>query len=196
MFYPRWYSPTILASGLPSSSKDDTSLRTKVHLGFEWDIIFVLQFTNWIPILLIIQIDLFLQKCLANLFKLLTWRQKMTFWHPHFEVFSSEVLSQRDPADLPASDQFYCHYRPPERGWSPARPWSAVRCCVSQHSYQFLVTGHAECGGGQVPSWASNFFAPFWADSPNCSALLHICQILGEVSLHLVIGRSKLNGTQ
>ncbi len=83
----------------------------------------------------------------------------MMFWHP-FWCFSSEVLLLRSPADLPASDRFYCHYRPPERGRSPTGPWSAVRCDVSQHSNPFLVPGRIECKGTRALSQAG--FLLFW----------------------------------
>ncbi len=77
----------------------------------------------------------------------------------HFDVFSSEVLSRRYHSNLLASDRFYCDYRPPERGKSPAWPWSAVRCGTRQHSYQFLVPGLVECGGRRVPSRASLYLS-------------------------------------
>ncbi len=63
------------------------------------------------------------------------------------------ILTQRNPADLPASDWFYSYYRPPKRGKSPAMPWSPVRCGASQHSNQLLVPGHVECRGRRVLSW-------------------------------------------
>jgi hypothetical protein len=70
---------------------------------------------------------------------------------------------------------------------------------------QFLVPGLVECGGRGVLSWAhslalskcsiySYVAALFWADFQNCSSLLHTCQIPGEVNLHFVKARSKLNG--
>jgi hypothetical protein len=67
----------------------------------------------------------------------------------HFNIFLSEVLWRRDSAVFPASNQFYCYYRSPEHGRSPAMPWSTV---PSQHSFQFLVLGHVECWGRRVLS--------------------------------------------
>jgi hypothetical protein len=59
---------------------------------------------------------------------LIFWRDiKKWRFDIHFDVFSSQVLSQRYHSDLPASDWFYCYYRPPKHGRSPAGLWSAVR---------------------------------------------------------------------
>jgi hypothetical protein len=57
---------------------------------------------------------------------------------------------RRNPADLPASDRFYCYYRPPELWRSPTGPWSAAWCGTSQHSIQFLVPVCVERGGRQL----------------------------------------------
>ncbi len=72
------------------------------------------------------------------------------YWHNvkkwrfdvHFDDFSSEVLSKRYHSDLPASDRFYCFYRPPECGKSPAGPWSAVRCSAGNIPINFSSRPH------------------------------------------------------
>jgi hypothetical protein len=50
-------------------------------------------------------------------------------------------------------------YRPPERGRSPAGPWSAVWCSARQHSYQFLVLGRVEYWGRRVSSRVSLYLS-------------------------------------
>ncbi len=62
----------------------------------------------------------------------------------------------------PPSARFYCIYRPPERGRSPAGPWSAVRCGASQQSSQFPVPGHVECGWRWVLSRAHSLVLSKW----------------------------------
>jgi hypothetical protein len=51
----------------------------------------------------------------------------------HFDDFSLEVLPQHYHSDLPASNRFYCFYRPPECGKSPARLWS--QCGAAQATF-------------------------------------------------------------
>ncbi len=125
---------------------------------------------NYVLYVEFFKIDLILQKRLANLYEHQTLRQKMMFWLPFWHFFIRRSVSTRPPY-LPASDQFCCHFRPPERGRSPAGLWSAVRCGVSQHSNQFLVSGHLECGGRRVLSRAGlslflsvihNVATPLW----------------------------------
>ncbi len=78
--------------------------------------------------------------CRNNVFRIF-----LNFWHDikkrrfdvHFDVFSSEVLSHRYSAVIPASDRFYIYYGPPERGRSPARPWSAVQCGANKIRISF-----------------------------------------------------------
>ncbi len=58
------------------------------------------------------------------------------------------------------------------------------------------VQGEAgsQLGWSLALSKCNNVAAPFWADSWYHSALLHACQLPGEVSLHFTTARSKLNG--
>jgi hypothetical protein len=56
----------------------------------------------------------------------------LTFFHRKFCPGATFLL---------LTNRIYCHYRPPKPGRSPAGPLSAVRCSVSQHSNQFLVSG-------------------------------------------------------
>ncbi len=48
----------------------------------------------------------------------------------------------------PPSARFYCFYRPPEGGRSPAGLWSPVRHGASLNTDQFPILGCGECGGG------------------------------------------------
>jgi hypothetical protein len=50
----------------------------------------------------------------------------------YFRQKSGRGVPCRTP---PPSARFYCIYRPPEQGRSPAGPWSAVRCGAS-HKFQ------------------------------------------------------------
>jgi hypothetical protein len=134
-----------------------------------------------------LNIDLLLQKGLPNLFKLLTWRQNMTFWC--FFIRRSV-----------ASNQFFCHYRPPKRGRSPAGPWSAVRCGTSQHSNQFLFPGpcRVQRDAGSQSGWSLAILSLLphrYGQISETVAFLHTCQIAGEVSLLLVKARSKNDPT-
>jgi hypothetical protein len=69
----------------------------------------------------------------------------LNFWHDikkrrfdvRFDVFSSEVLSRRYYAVIPASDRFYSYYGPPEHGRSPAGPWFAVLCGANKIPISF-----------------------------------------------------------
>ncbi len=45
----------------------------------------------------------------------------------------------------PPSAQFYCYYRPPEGGRSPARLWSTVWHSANQNTNRFSVLGCGEC---------------------------------------------------
>ncbi len=80
--------------------------------------------------ILIYQIFFYLTYSFRNIFQIF-----LNFWHDlkkwcfdvHFDVFLSEILSRRYSAVFPASDRFYCYYRPPELGRSPDGPRSAVR---------------------------------------------------------------------
>ncbi len=132
----------------------------------------------------------------------------MNLWHDirkwrfniHFDVFSSKVSRGATLPPLPASDRFYCYYRPPKQERSPAGPRSTVWWGARQHSDQFLVLGHIESGEAgshsgplSALSRCSNVAEPFWADFLNRRALLHTRQRLGEVSLHL--GKRDLNWT-
>ncbi len=73
----------------------------------------------------------------------LKWHQKMTFWHPFWHFFVRSSVTER-----------LCH--PPcfqpvllllQTTWAREKSqWAMVH---SQHSDQFLVLGHVECGGGK-----------------------------------------------
>ncbi len=73
---------------------------------------------------------LFLQKRLPDLFELLTWPQKMMFWHL-FWCISVRSKAAESSAAPPPSARFYWIYSRFERGRSSAGPWSAVRCGAS-----------------------------------------------------------------
>ncbi len=70
---------------------------------------------------------LFLQKRLPDLFELLTWPQKIRFWHPFWCI----------------SAGFHCYYRSPEAGRSPAGHWSTVWCGASKKFQS--VSGRGPC---------------------------------------------------
>jgi hypothetical protein len=70
-------------------------------------------------------------------------------------TFFVRSFVRSNSAIFPASDWFYCYYRSPEHGRSPAGLWSTVRSGTSQHSDQFLILGCVECGGRWVLSQAS-----------------------------------------
>jgi hypothetical protein len=78
-----------------------------------------------------------------------------------FCIFLSEIWLLRHPAD-PPSARFYCYYRPPEGGRSPAGLWSTVRCCASHYIDWFLVLGSGECRGLRVRSWATSVALSKW----------------------------------
>ncbi len=68
----------------------------------------------------------FLQKHLPDLFELLTWPQKMRFWHPFWRIFVI-ILATASPTEPPPSARFYYYYRSPEGGRSRAVVRSSVR---------------------------------------------------------------------
>jgi hypothetical protein len=121
----------------------------------------------------------------------------MLFWSVY--VKKPSVAAPRHP---PTSAGFYCCFRPPEGKCTADILWSPVRLCASQHYSLFLVLCQTEWGGWQVLSWVcsralskwTNGDAQFYVNSRICSALLHTLQKPGEVSLDLVIARSKLSG--
>ncbi len=132
------------------------------------------------------------------------WTSDMTSQNDVFTsilMFFCQKSGRGDILPTPPLPQFYCVYRPPEGGRSPAGLWSAVRCSASQHLNQFPVAGRVECRGWRVLSRACSLSlsyciagsALFWADFQKRSALWHTTQRPGEVSLHLVEARSKLN---
>ncbi len=89
----------------------------------------------------------------------------LNFWHDVKNYVLTSILTffvrksvMARLSDFPASDWFYCHYRPPRHGRSPAGLWSAVRWGVRQPSYKFLVPGR-ECGGRRDYSRASLFLS-------------------------------------
>ncbi len=127
--------------------------------------------------------DLFLQKRLPIFLK---------FWHDlkkwcfdvHFYVFSSEVGPRHCLPNTPPSTRFYCYYRSPEAGRSPAGQWSAVRCGASQiFSNQFPVAGRVECEGRQVLFSTSYFFFSFTFFSSSYFLRFYIGSPFGALSL-------------
>ncbi len=93
--------------------------------------------------------DLFLQKRLPILFELLTWHQKMTFWHPFWRFFvrtSVGSLLCRHPRFRPVLLLLQTTQAQEKSCQAVVR--SAVRCQLN--SDQFLVPSRVECGGGRV----------------------------------------------
>jgi hypothetical protein len=70
----------------------------------------------------------------------------MTFWRTFWCLFVRSLASA-PPCRPPPSARFYCYYRPPEVGKSPARLWSAVWCSTSHYTDRFPVLVCGECGG-------------------------------------------------
>jgi hypothetical protein len=72
----------------------------------------------------------------------------LNFWHDlkkwrfdvHFDIFLSEFRPRHPLPNPPPSARFYCYYRSPEGGRSPAGQWSAVLCGASQKFQS--VSGH------------------------------------------------------
>jgi hypothetical protein len=71
-------------------------------------------------------------------------------------------------------------------------PGFGLQCgaCISQHFNQFLVPGRVKCRGRRVLSRAGFWLflsivilpqCSGWIPGPQCPALLHICQKLGQV---------------
>ncbi len=121
-----------------------------------------------------------------------------------FDIFSSEVgAAETNCQPPPFCLVLLCIQT--TRGREKSR-WAMVRSAVqrsaSQHSDQFPVAGRVECRGWRVLSRARSLSlsyciagaALFWADFRNSSTLWHTTQRPGEVSLHRVKVRSKLNG--
>jgi hypothetical protein len=77
-------------------------------------------------------------------------------------------------------------------------PQSSVATVKIPNSFRSWVTKSAGGGGfSVVPTLSLSMWTAgatsFWTFSRNHSALLHICQIPGEVNLHLMKARSKLS---
>jgi hypothetical protein len=72
----------------------------------------------------------------------------MTIWQTFWSIFvrSPTAVPLWWPPPLP-STQFYCYYRPPEGGRSPARLWSAVWHGASLNTTRFPVPGCGESRG-------------------------------------------------
>jgi hypothetical protein len=79
------------------------------------------------------------------------------------------------PCQTPPSARFYCYYRSPEAGRSPAEQWSAVRCGASQEFQSVSVHGLRIVRGRQVlcracslahSNWTAGA-APVWGISRN-----------------------------
>jgi hypothetical protein len=85
----------------------------------------------------------------------LNFRQDIKKWfvQSFWRIFSKNPAGVQ-PCRSPHLVFFYCYYRPPDGGRSPARPRSAVRCGASKYSNQFPVPGRAESGGWWVLSRA------------------------------------------
>ncbi len=136
----------------------------------------------------------------SKFFLIPTWRQKMTFWHPFWHFFIRSLL-QHDPANPPCFLGFYCYYRPPEHGKSPTGPWTAVRWW--RQSIFLSVSGPGPrrvrgVGRFSVGPALSLFLGVVMLTHRSgqiyeTAALYYTCQIPGEVSLHLMKARSKLN---
>jgi hypothetical protein len=124
-------------------------------------------------------------------------------FHLTFNDLISEVRPQQYPSTAPPpSAWFYCYFTPPKSGSSPDRLWSRVWHGASQDTNQFLVRSHRGCGGVAgfqlclslaLSKWAEGTVLSFWANSQNCSALLHTLQMPGGVNLNLIKVRSKLS---
>ncbi len=99
--------------------------------------------------------DLVLQKRLPNLFELLIWHQKTTFWRPLWRFFIRSFVA--------ALVRRHLRFWPvlllllTTHAWEKSR-WAMVpvQCSASQHSDQFLVQGYVQCGGRQVLSRAGH----------------------------------------
>ncbi len=117
----------------------------------------------------------------------------------HFNVFCQKFSHSGNLLTLP-SIWFYCYYRqsarevPPVR--SPQCTAAPVDIPISSSPGPHRVRGEAGSQLGLLSALfeCNDVAALFWANFWNRSALLHKCLILGEVSLHLVKERSKLNG--
>ncbi len=66
------------------------------------------------------------------------------------------------PCRTPPSAQFYCYYRSPEAGRSPARQWSAVRCGASQKFHSVFGRGPRRVWGERALSWARSLSLYNW----------------------------------
>jgi hypothetical protein len=99
----------------------------------------------------------FLQKCLPGRFKLLTWSQTMTLWCPFWHIFVRIPAAASPARPPPPSAWFYCYYRSPEGGRSPAGQWLAVRCGASQKFQSVSSRGPCRV----FSKWTSGA-APIW----------------------------------
>ncbi len=100
---------------------------------------------------------------------------KMTSWNPFCRIFVRSLAAASLAEHPPPFARFYCIYRPPERGRSPAGPWSAVRCGASQ-KFQSVsgrrphrVRGEAGSQSGPLSSsskWTAGA-APIWGIPQN-----------------------------
>jgi hypothetical protein len=71
----------------------------------------------------------------------------MMFWRAFWHIFIRSP-AVAPPCWLSPSTRFYCYYRPPEDGRSPAGLWFTVRRGTSHLTYRFPVLGCVEWGGG------------------------------------------------
>ncbi len=86
----------------------------------------------------------------------MTFRQ--TFWRIFVRSLAAVPLCWPPP-----SAWFYCYYRPPEVGRSPAGLWSVVWRGASLNTEWLLVLGCGECRGWRVRSRAWSLAVSKWS---------------------------------
>ncbi len=102
-------------------------------------------------------LDVFLQKHLPNLYKLLTWHQKTMFWWPFWHPFWSFFVRTSVTLLLCRHPRFRPVLLLLQTTWVQEKSRRAmVRSVVQRqlNSDQFLVPGQVECGGRRVLSRA------------------------------------------
>jgi hypothetical protein len=90
---------------------------------------------------------LFLQKRLPDLFELMTWPQKMTFWHPFWHIFVRNQAAA-SPAEPPLPPGFTAYTDHLSAGEVPPGHGPQSGAAPVKNSNQFPVAGRIECGWG------------------------------------------------